>query len=233
MTASSKPATSSRFIPREELGAVSAWRFSAMDGHLEDVPVSGALPATDLTRQAATEAREQALTEGFEQGHAAGSQEVREALEATMLKTISDTSVRMAQLLHNTSEHLRQSEEQISRQILELACDLARQVVRRDLRTDPSLLVPVIAEALDQLIDDGLPATVRLHPDDLELMAPSLSESLGGARPEFVADPSITPGGCLIESASMAVDATVEKRWARAVGNLGLNAPWNQENENV
>ena len=179
------------------------------------------------------EARQQALAEGFEQGHATGSAEVREALGATMQKSIADASLRMAQLLHNTSEHLRKSEEQISRHILELACDVARQVVRREIRSDPKLLEPVIAEALGQLIDDGLPATVRLHPEDLERLGDSLKENLGKPQPEFVADASITPGGCLIESASMAVDATVEKRWARAVGNLGLNDTWNKGDGDV
>jgi flagellar assembly protein FliH len=37
----------------------------------------------------------------------------------------------------------------------------------------------------------------------------------------------------VIESATMAVDATIEKRWARAVGNLGLNTNWNPENADV
>jgi flagellar assembly protein FliH len=139
----------------------------------------------------------------------------------------------MAQLLHNTKEHLQRSEEQISRHILELACDLARQVVRQELRSNTQHLRPVIAEALSQLVDDGLPATVRMHPGDLALMKGALQETLASPTPEFVADTSISAGGCLIESASMAVDATIEKRWQRAVGNLGLQSDWNPENADV
>ncbi|WP_372656883.1 FliH/SctL family protein [Hydrogenophaga sp.] len=232
MTGSSKPSSGSRFIPREEIGAVSAWRFSAMDGSLDDAEQASPLPATDLMEQAIAQAREEALAEGFAQGHAAGSEEMRHALEADMRKTAADASVRMAQLLHNTQDHLQKSEAQISRHILDLACDLARQVVRREIRSDPSHLQPVIAEALAQLIDDGLPATVRMNPADLELMSEGLDQALGNPRPEFVADPAIHPGGCLVESASMAVDATIEKRWSRAVGNLGLDAAWEiQEQE--
>ena len=70
------------------------------------------------------------------------------------------------------------------------------------------------------IVDDGLPSTVRMHPDDLALMKYVLIETLGENAPEFVADVTITPGGCVIHTPSMAVDATVEKRWARAVGNL-------------
>lgn len=235
MKASSKPNPHTRFIPREEIDGCSAWRFSAMDG-TEDAPAVSQASATAVDSPpdaVLLDAREQAYAEGFAHGHDAGSQEVRDALEASVRKTAEATAVRMAQLLHNTKEHLRRSEEQISRHILELACDLARQVVRQELRSNTLHLRPVIAEALSQLVDDGLPATVRMHPDDLALMKGALQETLASPTPEFVADPAITPGGCLIESASMAVDATIEKRWQRAVGNLGLQSDWNPENADV
>ncbi|MCY1558844.1 Flagellar assembly protein FliH [compost metagenome] len=56
-----------------------------------------------------------------------------------------------------------------------------------------------------------------------------LQETLNSPLPEFVADAQISPGGCLIESATSAVDATIEKRWSRAVGNLGMNVAWNPD----
>ncbi|MDP2261871.1 MAG: FliH/SctL family protein [Hydrogenophaga sp.] len=237
MTASSKPATKSnphsRFIPREEIGDVSAWTFNSMDVS-EDVTEPAPEPEpVGVDEHTLHEAREAAYAEGFAQGHETGSQETRDALEATVRKTAEETAVRMAQLLHNTREHLTRSEDQISRHILELACDLARQVVRQELAGNTQHLKPVIAEALSQLVDDGLPATVRMHPADLALMKGALQETLASPKPEFVADASISPGGCIVESASMAVDATIEKRWARAVGNLGLDAAWNPENADV
>jgi len=241
MTASSKqpPKSSphSRFIPREEIDAVSAWRFSAMDGS-DEIPTVVTAPMETpepdgLLEQAVHEARELAHTEGYALGHEAGGQEVREALEATVRKTAEETAVRMAQLLHNTKEHLQKSEEQISRHILDLACDLARQVVRQELQCNTQHLKLVITEALAQLVDDGLPATVRMHPGDLALMKGALLENLGASAPEFVADQNISPGGCLVESASTGVDATIEKRWMRAIANLGLSSPWNPENADV
>ncbi|NBV65077.1 MAG: hypothetical protein EBR71_11580 [Planctomycetes bacterium] len=49
----------------------------------------------------------------------------------------------------------------------------------------------------------------------------------------LVADPSITPGGCVIESAGTVVDATVQKRWLRAIGTLGLTMPWDTPDESA
>lgn len=241
MTASSKPAPKSshhsRFIPREEIGAVAAWTFNSMDIP-EDIPEPEPDPVPEPETPGIDEAtlqaaREAAYAEGFAQGHEAGGREVREALEATVRKTAEETAVRMGQLLHSTREHLTRSEDQIARQLLELACDLARQVVRQELAGNTLALKPVIAEALGQLIEDGLPATVRLHPTDLALMKGALQETLASPRPEFVADSSLSPGGCLVESASRVVDATIEKRWARTVGNLGLDSAWSPGDADV
>jgi flagellar assembly protein FliH len=235
MKPSSKPQNPhSRFIPREEIDGVAAWHFSAMDGSDETATAAVSDTASEgVTSEVLQEARQQAYAEGFARGRDAGGQEVRDALEATVRKTAEETAVRMAQLLHNTRDHLKKSESQISRHILELACDLARQVVRQELKNDPIHLKPVISEALSQLVEDGLPATVRMHPGDLALMKGALLETLASPTPEFVADANVSPGGCLVESSTMAVDATIEKRWSRAVGNLGLDAAWNPGNADV
>lgn len=225
----------SRFIPREEIEGVSAWRFAAVDGSEDTPPALADAPAAEPPANEAllAEAREQAYAEGFRHGHDAGAQSVREAMEASMRRTAEETAVRMAQLLRTTREHLKHSEHEISRHILDIAVDLARQVVRRELVQNPAQLQGVVSEAMAQLIDDGLPATVRMNPADLALMKGALLETLGEPRPELVADATISPGGCVLESATNSVDATVEKRWLRAIGNLGLNTPFDPANADV
>ncbi len=239
MTASSKPPAKvsphSRFIPREEIAAAVAWSFSSMDAALSQ-PAPLAEPEPDPASRAEIdqllqEARQQAYAEGFQHGHDAGSQETRDALEASIRRSAEETAVRMGQLLHSMGDQLLASEQLIARQVLELSCDIARQVIRQELKVNTRHLRGVIGEALEQLVDDGLPATVRMNPEDLALMKGALLDTLGEAAPELVADPDITPGGCLIQSPSATVDATIEKRWARAVGNLGLSLEWNPEAE--
>lgn len=241
MTASSKPPAKSslhsRFIPREEIDAVAAWSFSSMDaGQTAPAPLAQPepepQPPIDLELML-QEARQQAYAEGFQHGHDAGSQETRDALEAVIRRSAEETAVRMGQLLHSMGDQLIAAEQHIARQILELSCDIARQVVRQELKVNTRHLRAVIGEALEQMVEDGLPATVRMNPEDLALMKGALLETLGENAPELVADPDISPGGCLIQSPSSVVDATIEKRWARAVGNLGLSLDWNPEDANV
>ena len=178
MIVSSKPGPKSnphsRFIPREEIDEVAAWHFSAIGGSEEPAPSNeevDAAPATPIyDEQAMHEAREQAYAEGYAEGHEAGGQEVRETHEAAMQQQAEETAVRMGELLHTVTDQLLSSEQKIARQLLEMACELARQVVRQELKTNTRHLRPVIGEALEMMIDDGLPATVHMHPDDLAAM---------------------------------------------------------------
>lgn len=232
MTDSSKsPAKGSaysRFIPREEIDEVARWTFSSMDSNLAPLaPPAGSTAAG--AEEAVQAARERAWAEGYAQGRDAGIQEVQEASAATLRQATEAQAIRMGELFHGMADQLLASEQKISRQLLELACDIARQVVRQELQVNTRQLRTVIGEALEMIVDDGMPTTVRMHPDDLALMKDALLETLGDNAPEFQADPSLTPGGCIVQSATMAVDATVEKRWARAVGNLGLSVDWATE----
>jgi len=229
-----KPASPhSRFIPREEIGGVAAWEFAAVDGSEAAAPRRGKPAAESVSAEVLQAAREQAYHEGFAHGHDAGSQEVRDALEASLRRAAEETAVRLGLVLNTTRDQLKRNEVAISRHILDLACEVARQVVRRELQADPQALLPVVQEALRELVDDSLPATLRLHPDDLAVMKGALQETLGDDAPALVADTSITPGGCRVESAATTVDATLEKRWLRAVGNLGLETPWHAGDEDV
>lgn len=233
MTASSKSTVKSsphsRFIPREEIDDVAAWHFSAIGGVTEPAPLempTPSEPVDTIDYEALQAAREQAFAEGYAQGHETGSQEVREALSAATKKQNDDLAERMTQVLKTMAEDLLDKEQLIAEQLLELACELARQVVRQEIKTNPNQLRPLIGEALEMIVDDGLPATVRMNPDDLARMHDSLVKTLGENSPEFVGDAQISQGGCIVHSPSTSVDATVEKRWARAVGNLGLSTPW-------
>jgi len=117
--------------------------------------------------------------------------------------------------------------QQMAQQLLQLACDIARQVVRQELSVNPDALQPVVREAVGMLVSEGRPATVRLHPADMESMAQPLREEIGApGAVQWVADAAVPPGGCLVESAGTVVDGSLDKRWQRAVAALGLQSPW-------
>lgn len=231
MTPSSNRGTSPyhRFIPSEEVEKVSAWEFAPVDGsQVKPEPEAVAEEApTTVPAEALEEVRQAAYHDGFEQGKLAGAQEARQALEPVVQKEVQQQAHRVSQLLQKLQTDSDRLDDTLANQLLELACDLARQVVRRELATPVEPLRAVVQEALSLAVQDGRPATLRLHPQDAALLQEGLGDALADTRVKVQADASLTPGGCVLESTQGAVDATVEKRWARAVANLGLQAPWN------
>lgn len=231
MTVSSNPKSSPyhRFIPREEVQAVSAWEFQSMDGKSSKTPatapepevVTPELPAPDLDL-----IKQQAFDEGFEQGRQAGAKATRDALDAPLRRTAEDAARRLTLLLKNAELELQHADERLAEQLLQLACDLARQVVRRELEQPQDVLKAVITEALSQTVDDHLQRTIKLNPMDLALMQNHLGELTAGGQVKLVPQEGLSAGGCVVETPACTVDASIEKRWARAVANLGVKAEW-------
>lgn len=226
-----------RFIPREEIEAVSSWRFDNVDGtpHPEDVAAAAAQQeAEEAARALSPEAiaadmealRRQAIDESFAQGHAAGCQETRAALEEPARQAAEAAARRLNELVEGLRAELDRAQEHMAQAVLEMACELARQVVRRELLADPKSIEPVVNEALAALVTDAQPIAIRLHPDDLAALQAGGDTQPTSDAPRWVADASITPGGCVVEAPGSGVDATLEKRWQRAIANLGLDSEW-------
>ena len=223
MPSSSRSSHYHRFIPSEEVEAVSTWEFPPVGGALPEPEPPDVEP--DATTQANADAlRQQAYDEGFEQGRLAGAQEARLALEHDMRRQRDAESARLMQLLQHADRHFDALEQRLADQVLALACDLARQVVRCELSTPHASLQAVTREALHMAVEDGRPATLRLHPDDAAWLTRAQPDWPSHVR--VVEDAQLAPGDCIVESTQGMVDGTVAKRWARAVANLGLDAAW-------
>ena len=236
MTASSNRNTPyHRFIPREEVQDVAAWEFPSMDGkppkRAPALPAEPAPPALEAAPAeppgpSVEELQQQAFELGFEQGRQAGEKATREALDAPLRRTAEDAARRLGQLLKNAERELQHADERLSEQLLQLACTLARQVIRKELEQPLDVLRAVVTEALQQTVDDHLHRTLRLNPMDLALVQNHLGEWVDTTRVTLVASDKLGPGGCVVETSASTVDASIEKRWARAVANLGLRSEW-------
>jgi len=233
MTSSSNPSKAAlygRFIPSEEINAVSAWRFANVDGtpHPEEIaaPVMPAGPTPEEIEALVQQARREAFDQGHAAGRAQGEAETRQTLQAPMEQAQAEWLQRFDALLSTLDQQLAQRQHPMTEAVLDMACSVARQVLRRELEIDTQTLEPVVREAIEQLGADAKPLTIRLHPDDLGTMEATLADSPSEHRPRLVADESITPGGCMVQTPGSTVDATIERRWQRTIANLGLSQPW-------
>ena len=237
MMPSSNQRSYSRFIPSEEVGDFKQWKFAAVDGsdlvepEPEPEPVAELPVELDEAAQQALvqQACDDAYAEGFAQGQAQTALEWQRRMDEYIAQQGQEAAQRMQSALQTLEASLIDMQQHMAQQVLELACDIARQVVRQELSVNPNALLPVVREAVGMLVTEGRPATVRLNPEDMEAMAQPLREEINAPGVQWMADAAVPAGGCMVESAGTVVDGSIDKRWQRAIASLGLQSPWDDE----
>jgi flagellar assembly protein FliH len=216
----------SRFISGEDLGTVAGWEFGAVDQ--ASVRFAAKVRAQEAAEEQTREnlARQAGYTEGFAQGHAQATLEGQRLIAEYIASQGQDAARHFGRIFESADAGIAESQQVMAQGVLELACELARQVLRHELSTNPNALQPVIREALSVLSTDSKAALVRLNPLDLDVLEEVLRQEFSGLSLSLLADASVSRGGCLVESAGTVVDGTIEKRWSRAVARLGLESSW-------
>jgi flagellar assembly protein FliH len=156
-----------------------------------------ATEAVDLEAHRAAVERD-AFAKGFAQGEKAGAEAAGkrgEVMLRRLTETLDELTTLRAQMIHQT-EH----------QMVQLALAVARRVVQREISLDRDLLVAMARVALDRL-GESAQVTVRLSPEDFEVIITARNTDWAGTNVTVVADPRISRGGCRIESDLGAMDA--------------------------
>lgn len=191
--------------PKENLTAYQRWELNVFDD-----PRAVKAPTADQLQRIQQEA--------YQEGFAAGMKDGREQAMAQARQ--------MQELMSALHHSMLAFEEVMAQDIMELALDIARQLVRRALEVEPELVLNVVREAIDSLPHAHQNPTLTLHPQDAELVRAMLAQEYRGEEWRINEDPQLERGGCRVEIATTEIDANLETRWQRIVEALGSNAPW-------
>ncbi|MBN8748095.1 Flagellar assembly protein FliH [Xylophilus ampelinus] len=210
----------SRFIAAEDLGVVSPWTFARMGSAKEQAPV--------IRPEAVRDARSHGYAEGHADGVAEATARVRAEMQEAFDRLLAEQAQRFAALFDTARIGLAQAQQDIARGSLEIACAIARQVLRRELAGGTEGLAEVVQEAVQLLLEDGRPGSLSLSRADHERFGAALQAQLAEQSVSVLVDASLSDGDCVLSSAANRVDASVAARWAHAVGSLGLDIPWQE-----
>jgi flagellar assembly protein FliH len=158
----------------------------------------------DLQDEAYKEAFEQGLREGREAGRA----EVRVQVE------------RLSGLFHDLAKPFELLDAEVERELLSLAMALARQIVRRELKTDPTQIIGIIRDAIAALPVAARDVRVHLHPEDATIVRENLAPTESERAWAIIEDPVMARGGCQITTATSRIDARLETRLTAIVSEL-------------
>lgn len=195
-------------LPEDQPTAFERW---------EVVELASAQPEPDAQQRAQAEllaARQEAIAAGHQEGMQAGRAAV--AQECTRMKDLADS---YANALDNLDFRL-------AGMVLDLALDVARQVIVGELAVRPERILAIVKLALNQMAETTREARLLINPEDAALIRPHLDLILDKNRLRMVEDMRIVRGGCLIETTQGDLDATLQARWRQVVQVLGSNQSW-------
>jgi flagellar assembly protein FliH len=186
--------------------SILAWIVPQVEG-----PVVGQRRIADLNLL-----EREAWEQGFAAGRAAGRAQALTEQEA-LTQELRVRVQRLEAILNLQARPLAELDETVLRQLASLAGAIARQLVRRELRTQPEQIIAVIRETVALLPAAARDVRIHLHPEDAALVRERLVEPAAERAWTLVEDPVITRGGCRISSENSSIDAQVETRLGAAI----------------
>lgn len=155
------------------------------------------------------EGREQGQKEGFEAGHAEGLEQGIEQGQSI----IEEKAAVWQQLIEQLHQPQRDIDQQVEAQLIDLAGQLAKAVVKVELQTNPQIVLNTLKEAIQVLPINATQFEIYLNPDDIELVKAAYGESELEKRGwRIIAEPAMQRGGCEIRSDLSSVTYTIEER---------------------
>lgn len=219
---------SSNAIPKEQLSAYQRWELASFGDERPSAQNRNAVHAEQAKRdtEAIATQREEARKQGHAEGHAEGLAAGRKAgMDAGRADAARETA-RLRQLAESFGTEVARANEVVADDLLNLALDLAKAMLKTALKAQPELVLPVVSEAIRYLPSVQQPALLALHPQDAELVRTHMADELSKAGWRVTEDVQMTRGGCRVETASNQIDATPEVRWQRIAEALGKQSDW-------
>jgi flagellar assembly protein FliH len=166
--------------------------------------------------------REQSRKDGHDEGFEAGR---LEAIEAGKLAT-AEALQQVRALADTFGTALQDADQLIANEVLDLALQLAKGMLKNALQVKPELVLPIVRDAIEYLPVLQQPALLVLHPDDAAMVRAGIGEELDKGGWRVVEDASIGRGGCKVDTATNQIDATAAARWQRLSHALGKEVDW-------
>jgi flagellar assembly protein FliH len=184
----------SKVISESDGDTVARWELPVVEG------AGNAGPGAGVTVEAIEQIQKQAYDEGFARGH-------REGLALGQAKI-----AQLDKLMSMLNEPFAELDQEVEQELLVLAKAIARQLVRRELKTDPGQVVAVVREAMAALPVAARSARLHLHPEDAALVREVLSLEQTEGSWHVTEDPLLARGDCRVTTNNSQIDASLESR---------------------
>lgn len=151
----------------------------------------------------------------WEQGHAKGLADGLTAAASEAKRRNETLDQRIASfdgVLAALARPLAELDAETEHQLAQLSLTVARHLVRRELRIDPSQIIGILRQAVSLLPAAARDVRVHLHPEDAALVREKLAAPATERAWAIVEDPVMARGGCRVTAENSQIDARLETR---------------------
>jgi flagellar assembly protein FliH len=206
-----------RIISAKEANEYTEWQEPNVQGRIASEFDNGLHPPTANEMQSL---HKDAYDEGFNMGRKEGrSQGYKEGLAEAKAES-QQLLQRLGGLFDSLANPVEQLDDELEASIAELTLSIARQLVRREIKTEPGEIIAVVREAVRALPISARNPTIYLHPEDMQLVRTALSLGDDEKTYRFEEDLLLIRGDCRVETESSYIDASIEARLSAIAANM-------------
>ena len=104
--------------------------------------------------------------------------------------------------------------EYIAPDLLEISVDIAKTIIKKELESDPQVLINTIIDVLKTVSKNEPKIIIRVRPQSVQFIKdtiPNITYQYGiDSKINIVSDPSIEDGGCVLQTNNGIVDASID-----------------------
>ncbi len=212
-------------VPKEQQTAYERWEMSSFSAGGQEIRPAvnrqkrkDSPAETEQLTQIFENVRKEAYNKGMQEGYAVGMAKAREYAKEDKQNFLN--------LMAAFTDALELSDEQIAEDVLSLALDIAKSMLKVKLNVDHKALLPVVLDAIHYLPSIQRPARILVHHDDMQMLREHMADEIANDHWQIQEDSNIERGGCLVETGANQVDATNTMRWKRITEALAQNNDW-------
>lgn len=209
--------SSSKVLSGSATGDAQQWVPPSVGSPIDKGAVKKHTSGSMLTAEQLEQLQKEAYDEGFALGKKEGfAYGHKESLTQGQLK-IDGLIEQIESVMSTLDAPLNQLDEQVERELVELVISMVRQLVRREIRMEPSHIIGIVRESLSILPVSSRSIRVHLHPEDAQLVRSIYDMSDKEQGWKIIEDPVLARGGCRVITETSQIDATLESRLAAMI----------------
>jgi flagellar biosynthesis/type III secretory pathway protein FliH len=194
-----------------------AFNFEDMNDRANEYLETVRQESAKIVQQAHQQA-EQVRRQAEISGRAAAEQTAQRIFDEKMAEQLQSLFIALDRVVAETNEAKALWLHRWEQSAVAVAAAMAERIIRRQLEREPEITLQWIREAL-QMAAGAADVALHLNPADYSLLgsrAKQLAQSLSGLAPTtIVADPAVSPGGCVVQTRLGRIDQQIENQLAR------------------